>query len=454
MLFGTAPGYGVAGIYPRRTWRSRRVFPLVVCCVTGVAVFLSVLIKPYFYIGKKRFGTYWLISLVGASVLLISGSLPVDYLVGRLAAPSSVNPLKILILFFGMTAISVFLDEAGFFRYLATAVIRKTGRNQFVLFVALYAVVSVLTVFTSNDIIVLTFTPFICLFAKRANINPVPFLFAEFVAANTWSMLLIIGNPTNIYLATSAGIDFASYVITMALPTCFAGATSFVILLLLFRKSLLKPMTAEAPQAEAVEDRISLAIGVVCLAVCTVLLVIASYISLEMYVIAAASALSLFVVVAIVRFCRKRTLAPLRSTVKRLPYELIPFLLSMFAIVLCLEYNGITGKISEILLSGENCTYRVGLASFLVANVINNIPMSVLFGAVTSGGSLQGIYAAIIGSNIGAFFTPVGALAGIMWFSVLRRFQVDFSFRKYVAYGAAVGFPTLFAALIGLTLVL
>ena len=34
---------------------------------------------------------------------------------------------------------------------------------------------------------------------------------AEFAAANTWSMMLIIGNPTNIYLATSAGIDFTEY---------------------------------------------------------------------------------------------------------------------------------------------------------------------------------------------------------------------------------------------------
>ena len=176
-----------------------------------------------------------------------------------------------------------------------------------------------------------------------------------------------------------------------------------------------------------------------------------------MYLIAAVSAVTLFAVALILKLSRKKPLAPLKATVKRLPYELIPFVLSMFVLVLCLDYNGVTSLLSELLLSGP-VVYTVGASSFLAANVINNIPMSVLFGAIIGAGEasayLQGIYAAVIGSNVGAFFTPVGALAGIMWASILKRFNVDFSFKKYVAYGAAVGFPTLFAALFGLTLII
>ena len=293
------------------------MFALIVSCITGVAVFLAVLIKPYFNVGKFKIGTYWLISLLGAVVLLISGSVPLNYLWQNLTAKTSVNPLKILVLFFGMTAISVFLDEAGFFRYLANAVLKRTGDSQIKLFVTLYIVVSVLTVFTSNDIVVLTFTPFICLFCKKANINPVPYLFAEFVGANTWSMLLIIGNPTNIYLASYAGIDFASYFLKMALPTCFAGITSFIILLLIFKKSLKKPMTAVATSEECIEDKPSLIVGLICLVVCTVLLAISSYISLEMYLIAGGTAIALFIAVLILKLCRKKQLKPLGSTLKR-----------------------------------------------------------------------------------------------------------------------------------------
>ena len=118
---------------------------------------------------------------------------------------------KILVLFISMTLLSIFLDELGFFRFLASVALKRAGKNQFKLFFLLYATVSVLTVFTSNDIIILSFTPFVCYFAKNARINPLPYLAAEFVAANTWSMALIIGNPTNIYLVTAAGGDFSSY---------------------------------------------------------------------------------------------------------------------------------------------------------------------------------------------------------------------------------------------------
>ena len=430
---------------------------LIVCGITGGAVFLSVLLKPCFYIGKIKIGTYWPISLAGALIILLSGSLPAEYLFRELTSPSSVNPIKILVLFFSMTALSVFLDEAGFFRYLASAVLRRTGGRQITMFATLYAVVSVLTVFTSNDIVVLTFTPFICLFAKKAKIDPVPYLFAEFVAANTWSMLLMIGNPTNVYLSSAAGIGFLAYLAKMALPACFAGIVSFALLLVLFRKRLKKPLERTEENAETLEDKPSVWIGAAHLAVCTLLLAVGSYLSLEMYLVAAVSAASMFLCVFFVRLARKKPLALIGASLKRLPYELIPFLLSMFVLVLSLNYSGMTEKFAAALSKGPP-VFTVGTVSFFVSNVINNIPMSVLFGSVLGCGTGSGappadVFAAVVGSNIGAFFTPVGALAGIMWMSLLRRFRVDFSFGKFLLYGAAVSFPTLFAALGGLCIV-
>ena len=51
---------------------------------------------------------------------------------------------------------------------------------------------------------------------------------------------------------------------------------------------------------------------------------------------------------------------------------------------------------------------------------------------------------------MGAVLTPVGALAGITFTSILKIFQVNYSFKQYAAYGAAIGVPTLFSALLGL----
>jgi arsenical pump membrane protein len=121
-----------------------------------------------------------------------------------------------------------------------------------------------------------------------------------------------------------------------------------------------------------------------------------------------------------------------------------------------LEEVGVTAMLSEWLLgSGE--ILRTGIASFLAANLVNNIPMSVLFSSVVSPGgalNLPALYAAVIGSNIGAFFTPMGALAGIMWMALLRQYRVDLSFGRFVAYGALISIPALLAALGGLYIML
>ena len=63
-----------------------------------------------------------------------------------------------------------------------------------------------------------------------------------------------------------------------------------------------------------------------------------------------------------------------------------------------------------------------------------------------------GVYATVIGSNLGAFLTPLGALAGIMWSSLLNRAGVSFSFKKFTLYGVILVIPSLAAALLGLYL--
>ena len=210
---------------------------ITISIITCLLMICAVLFFPKIKIGKASIGSYWVVTLVGALVLLLTKAVDVKTVCSALVADNAINPIKILVLFISMTLLSIFLDELGFFRYLASVTLKRAGASQMKLFMLLYVTVSVLTVFTSNDIIILSFTPFICYFAKNAHISPIPFLAAEFVAANTWSMALIIGNPTNIYLVTAAGGDFVSYLKVMILPTIVSGMVAFLFLMLMFRKS-------------------------------------------------------------------------------------------------------------------------------------------------------------------------------------------------------------------------
>lgn len=434
------------------------IVAIIIAVLTGLGVCLSVLLKPEIKIGKINIGTYWLVALVGAIAVMVSGVVPLSEIVAGLTADRSVNPLKILALFITMTFLSVFLDELGAFEFLAEKAIEKGGESQVKLFFTLYVTVALLTVFTSNDVIVLTFTPFICCFARKAGVNPVPYLFAEFFAANTWSTFLIIGNPTNIYLATAAGLNFCRYIAVMALPTACAGAVSLFITFLIFRKKLSQKICVCKSESK-IKDKVLTLIAAAHLVLCVILLSVSGFLGVEMWLITCVFAASLVIVSCVYLAAKKSGFGVLFKAVKRLPYSLLPFVLSMFVVVLALSYTGATDKFAEIL-SKTNSVFSVGISSFLVANLINNIPMSVLYGSVLSSPvfaaaeSLKGVYAAIIGSNLCAYFTPLGALAGIMWLSILKKEGVNVGFKKFVAYGASVSVPSLLVALCALALIL
>ncbi len=415
-----------------------------------------ILFKPETKIKKYNLAIFWIPVFLGALIIIIFGVISIKEAFAGLVRDSAVNPLKILALFFSMTYMSVFLDELGFFRYLAAYTVNKTGSSQLKLFFGMYFMISILTVFTSNDIIILTFTPFICYFAKNVKINPIPFLMGEFVAANTWSMIFVIGNPTNIYIATSANINFLGYLKAMWLPTIFGGLISLFVLLLLFYRTLKKPIAAIKCN-EKIEDKPLFIIAVIHLSLCTLCLIISSYIGLEMWLISVCFALSLLICTIIYRIIHRQKMGKTLRTLYHLPYELIPFVVAMFIFVSAFEKLEITALAAQILNKGST-EFIYGLSSMFTANIINNIPMSVFFSSIIS--NLQGpsvlpaIYASVIGSNIGAFLTPLGALAGIMWLKILKKNNIKFNSARFVFYGVIVAVPTLVAALSGLLITL
>ena len=422
---------------------------IIIAILTCVSLICSILFFPKIKIKKIEISTYWIICLVGAILMLAFGSVTFDDVFNGLFENSAINPIKILLLFISMTFLSIFLDEVGFFRFLANLLVKYFKSNQKLLFLTLYLMVAVLTVFTSNDIVILTFTPFICYFSKNAKINPIPYLVAEFAAANTYSMMLIIGNPTNIYLATSSNIDFLSYFQVMWLPTLVCGAVQLGLMFLIFHKSLSIKLEANEEKVK-IKSKLDLTFGLVHLFACLILLVLSSYINFDMRLVCIICAGSLLICIISSHLVRHKRLKIVLKTAKRLPFALIPFVISMFIIVLALNKQGITEIISKFL--GEDLLIlKYGTTSFLSSNLINNIPMSVLFSNIINipNEALrnQAIYSTIIGSNLGAFLTPVGALAGIMFMDLVKKQEIKFSFIMFLKYGSIIMIPTLFVAL-------
>lgn len=427
---------------------------VIIAGITVLLMVTTVLVKPFIKVGSHKIGLYWVVCLIGALTLILTGEISFSSVILGITAKSSVNPLKILTLFLSMTLLSVYLGDAGFFDFIADKIFLRTKGGKIKLFLSLYAVVSILTVFTSNDVIILTFTPTICIFARKAKISPLPFLLGEFVAANTWSMTLIVGNPTNVYLAQSAGITFAEYLSVMILPAITGGIVGLGMILLIFRKDLFSPITHVSqglmiisPTTHAKIVKTPMFVAIAHLVVCIVLLAISDFIGVEMWLICLFLALSLTVFDLIYDLAVVKSLKPIWRSIKKEPYDLIPFVLSMFVIVLALKGCGLIDILNGLLVTGKNSDgLSFGILSALSANLLNNIPMSVMFESIIASESIPAVYGAVIGSNVGAFISPVGALAGIMWSKILGDYGVKFPFAKFVLYGSAVALPTLLAS--------
>lgn len=387
--------------------------------------------------GKLSFQTFWIAPLLGA--LFALASLQIDFSsIWPSLFSGKMNPIKILVLFISLSMISISLDELNFFNYLSCKALKVSQGSQYKIFFALYFLVALLTVFTSNDIVILSLTPFIISFSKKAKINPIPFLICEFVNANTYSMLLSIGNPTNIYLAGSENVDFVYYLSKMWLPTFLAGLTTLGVILLLFRKDLGKPVERVELNDTPLKNKSLVIINLIILAATTILLVLSNYIAFEMWLICLSSMILLsFVLLGY--SIRLKDGSYLTEPYKRLPYNLIPFILSMFVLVLSLKENGVMALLENSLgalsINPLAETFSYAISSTLFDNIINNIPMSVLYSSILEGKSELAIFSTIIGSNIGAYLTPIGALAGIMWMSILKKYNVDFSFVSFMKYG-------------------
>ncbi|KAF8062069.1 HCF173 [Scenedesmus sp. PABB004] len=178
----------------------------------------------------------------GVALMLATGALDWRGLAAGIVGDDSLQPYAIVIIFMALAYVSTSVDATGCFAWLALHVTRLSRGRGHVLFLLYFGIASLITVFTSNDIAIMTLTPIICYCAAATGADAVPFLAASFTAANVWSMLLFVGaaprgrgrgagNPTNIIVATAYRMGFADYSRWMALPTLAAGLACLCALL-------------------------------------------------------------------------------------------------------------------------------------------------------------------------------------------------------------------------------
>ena len=127
-------------------------------------------------------------SLFAVNFLFALRIIDVDTVNKALIGDGFLEPWKIILIFLSVAYVSISTDTTGFFDYLSYKIVEKSKGSELKMFMFFYLFAGALTIFTSNDIVILTLTPIILYISKYTKINIMPFLLAEFFAASFQSL--------------------------------------------------------------------------------------------------------------------------------------------------------------------------------------------------------------------------------------------------------------------------
>jgi arsenical pump membrane protein len=323
--------------------------------------------------------------------------------------------------------------------------VRHAFRVTFVLSAAMSAVLS-------NDAAILLMTPTVLVLLRTVYPRRHPkFLvaFAVAVFASAGVAPLVISNPMNLIFADHAGIDFNRYSITM-IPIAVAGwITTYVVLAWLFRGPLSDPAPAlgawpAPPPALSRGAQLVLATAVVVLGAYPVM----SYLEAPLWPVAATGA----------GICAVTSLAAghsPRALARGIAWTIFPFLMGVFLLALALERAGVVDWLRALYTASAHPIAMIGATSAVGSAILNNHPMSVLNAFALDGAPDPGrahAFAALIGGDLGPRLLPLGSLASLLWYDLLRRHGVAVPVTMFVRVGIILTVPTLAISLIALAL--
>jgi Na+/H+ antiporter NhaD/arsenite permease-like protein len=156
----------------------------------------------------------------------------------------NVKPYDVLVLFISLAYISIALDGTGALEATAFYVSKRGGSSGRLLFTYLYAFFLLTACIVGNDPLILSGTPFLAYLSQHTGLDPTAWIFAEFMAANTASAVLVSSNPTNILITGSFGLNYLTgFTKWTVLPSLIPAVLNYPILLAMFWKKIPRTLT-------------------------------------------------------------------------------------------------------------------------------------------------------------------------------------------------------------------
>ncbi|MEO3974907.1 SLC13 family permease [Streptomyces sp. CAU 1734] len=332
--------------------------------------------------------------------------------------------------------------DEGLFTYAGDLMARVCRGSPVRLLAGVFGVASLITAVLSLDATVVLLTPVVFATATRVGARPRPHVYATAHLANTASLLLPVSNLTNLLAFAASGLSFTRFAVLMAPAWLIVIAIEYAVFRYYFRAELTSAV--RAPEAAAAPSPPVFSLVVLALTLAGFAVTSFAGVSPAWAALAGAAALA-------VRALRQR-----RTTVPALFGAAGPlfclFVLALGIVVKAVVDNGLNTAADRLLPGGSSLPALLAVAGIaaVLANVINNLPATLVLLPLLATSGPGPVLAALIGVNLGPNLTYVGSLATLLWRRVLHAHKTDVELGDYTRLGLLTVPVTVVAATVAL----
>jgi arsenical pump membrane protein len=349
----------------------------------------------------------------------------------------------------GMMLLAETAREEGLFDWLAAraTVLAKGSATQ--LFLLIYLVGIVVTVFLSNDATAVVLTPAVAAAMRAAKVEkPLPYLLICAFIANAASFVLPISNPANLVIYGAQMPPLLQWLPRYIFPSLCSIGVTFFVLRQMQRNVLRQAIATNIPLVKLSANGKWAAFGI---GVTALLLLLASTFGIQLGLPTAVAGVS---TTAIVLVRGRRSPHAVLSGVS---WSVLPLVAGLFVIVEALGKTGLIRFLSGLVSRGAahslpGTAWGSGIGIALLSNGMNNLPSGLIAGSALQGAHVPELIksAVLIGVDLGPNLSITGSLATILWLVALRREGQSIGAWTFLKIGAVVMTPALLAALAAL----
>jgi len=364
---------------------------------------------------------------VGAAILVALGALSLDDALDALGdlAPTVGFLAALLVLADGCR-------REGLFDAMGALMARGAAGRPRRLLALVFGVASTVTAVLSLDATVVLLTPIVFATAARLRTSPRPHVYACSHLANSASLLLPVSNLTNLLAFHASGLSFTRFAALMALPTLTAIGSEWLVFGRFFTTELDRPRAARSLVAEEAAGPPLPRHALVVVALTLVGFGASSALGIAPVWVAAAGAL------AMTAPSLARRTAGARDLVRAAEPAFLAFVLGLGVIVAAASQRGLASAVRAVLPASSSLPALLAVAAVaaVLANLVNNLPATLILAPVAAATGPAVVLAALVGVNVGPNLTYVGSLATLLWRRVLHAEDADVELGEFVRLGA------------------